>query len=87
MIIGEAHKGCRYWGYEVASRDVNITMLAGPAKTAAREKIREDADKVKAAGFRAQNMGYPKQETAVRVATDIEAKSGVAMRVFNHDYL
>jgi hypothetical protein len=87
MKIGKAQTGCRYWGYEVASRDCNLTMLTGPARQAARDQIKADVDKVKAAGFRAQNMGYPKRETAERVARDIEEKSGVEMHVFNHDYL
>lgn len=88
MKIGKEYPSCRYWGYEPASAELIHSAKPTPAeKTALREQFKAERAKIKEAGMRSQNMGYPNVETATRVAEDIEQRTGVEMHVFNHDYL
>lgn len=87
MVIGEAYKGCRYWGYETLSTDVARTTMNTPeVKAAAREQYKAERLVIKAEGFKAGDMGLSKL-VATNRAKLIEDKTGIAMHVFNHDYL
>lgn len=87
MIIGEASKGCRYWGYEPASTiNVHRGDLDRETKRSARETRTAEVAKIKAEGFKAVDMGLSKL-VATNRAKLIEDKTGIAMHVFNHDYL
>lgn len=81
MIIGSAHKGCRFWGYQPASTSYQLgkkpDRTLGKAHHAA---IRE-------AGFQSSRSGLRARIAAVGLAAKIEKATGIEMTVFNHDYI
>jgi len=74
MKVGEEFKGCRYWGYDVASATNS-------------KKAREDRKIVRQKFPKAAEYGFVSSTAARIEATKIERETGVEMWVFDHDYL
>lgn len=85
--IGNQHAHCRYWGYEIAACEIVRNMRhTNEEREAARKAVKSSRETIKALALKSSLMGQTK-EKAIAQATHVEERTGVQMRVFNHDYL
>lgn len=90
MKYGEEFKGCRYWGYEPASSEFLHTPMPKEEKQKLRDKFQNDCKVIREfawAEFKPAKMGFRTRGGALKAAQEIEDKTGIEMRIFNHDYL
>lgn len=86
--IGKEYTSCRYWGYEPAIvGNIHNGSVSFDERIKMRKTYMEQRATIKDAGFRPQVLGYTIKERAINAAKRIEKKTGIEMRVFNHDYL
>lgn len=87
MIITERENdSCRFWGYEPASR-INLHTGTQDERKALRVIVTGHSATIKAAGHKANRLGFKNKGLAVAAAKKVETATGIEMHVFKHDYL
>lgn len=87
MKIGQEFKGCRYWGFEPASREFIHSWDHRHERPKLLKQSQEEKTRIKKFGFKPIEYGFATKESAEAHARNIELTTGVTMRIFNHDYL